>query len=77
MPTSSACRKCAPRRQWYRTPRFSGPDTIATTAKNVGWRLDYQVVSPKLESRVEKAEIYPAERLSDHAPLIMDYDRNR
>lgn len=45
-------------------------------AKNVGWRLDYQVVSPKLESCVEKAEIYTAERFSDHAPLIMDYDRD-
>ena len=45
-------------------------------AKNVGWRLDYQVVSPTLESCVEKAEIYTAERFSDHAPLIMDYDRD-
>lgn len=45
-------------------------------AKNVGWRLDYQVVSPKLESCVEKAEIYTAARFSDHAPLIMDYDRD-
>jgi exodeoxyribonuclease-3 len=45
-------------------------------AKNVGWRLDYQVVSPKLESCVERVEIYTAERFSDHAPLIMDYDRD-
>ncbi len=43
-------------------------------AKNVGWRLDYQVVTPRLESRVKSAEIYTAERFSDHAPLIMDYD---
>jgi type IV pilus assembly protein PilM len=39
-------------------------------------QLDYQVVSPKLESCVQKAEIYTAERFSDHAPLIMDYDRD-
>jgi len=43
-------------------------------AKNVGWRLDYQVVTPKLESRVKSARIFTAERFSDHAPLIMDYE---
>jgi exodeoxyribonuclease-3 len=42
--------------------------------KNVGWRIDYQVVSPGLAKRVLRAEIYKAERFSDHAPLIMDYD---
>ena len=44
-------------------------------ANNVGWRLDYQVVTPKLESSIRGAEIYTAERFSDHAPLIMDYER--
>lgn len=43
-------------------------------AKNVGWRIDYQVVSPDLRGTVRKAEIYKAERFSDHAPLIMDYE---
>ena len=43
-------------------------------AKNVGWRLDYQVVTPKLESSIKSAEIYTAERFSDHAPLSMDYE---
>ena len=43
-------------------------------AKNVGWRLDYQVVTPKLEVCVTGAQIYTAERFSDHAPLIMDYE---
>jgi len=41
---------------------------------NVGWRLDYQVVTPGLKDRVIGTEIYKAERFSDHAPLIMDYD---
>jgi exodeoxyribonuclease-3 len=44
-------------------------------AKNVGWRLDYQVVTPKLEACVKKAHIYTDERFSDHAPLIMDYEK--
>lgn len=43
-------------------------------ARNVGWRIDYQVITPGLVERVKGADIFQAERLSDHAPLIMDYD---
>ena len=43
-------------------------------AKNVGWRIDYQICSPVLQDAVRRAEIYKAERFSDHAPLIIDYD---
>jgi exodeoxyribonuclease-3 len=43
-------------------------------AKNVGWRLDYQVISPKLVDKVRGADIYKEERFSDHAPQIMEYD---
>ncbi|MBU6469825.1 MAG: exodeoxyribonuclease III [Gammaproteobacteria bacterium] len=42
-------------------------------AKNVGWRIDYQVITPGLKSAVQKARIYTAQRFSDHAPLILDY----
>lgn len=42
-------------------------------AKNVGWRIDYQVISPALRDLVERVEIYRAERFSDHAPVIVDY----
>jgi exodeoxyribonuclease III len=42
--------------------------------KNVGWRLDYQVVTEGLRERVLAADIYKTERFSDHAPLTMDYD---
>ena len=41
---------------------------------NVGWRIDYQVVSPGLADKVLRTEIYKEQRFSDHAPLIMDYD---
>ena len=41
---------------------------------NVGWRIDYQVVTRGLEDKVLRTEIYKKERFSDHAPLIMDYD---
>lgn len=43
-------------------------------AKNVGWRIDYQVITPGLKERVRKASIYKDERFSDHAPLTIDYD---
>lgn len=43
-------------------------------ANNVGWRLDYQVVTPGLKDAVLAADIYKDERFSDHAPQIMDYD---
>jgi len=43
-------------------------------AKNVGWRLDYQVITPKLAEAVRAASIYKDERFSDHAPQIMDYE---
>lgn len=43
-------------------------------AKNVGWRIDYQMVTPNLKNRIKSAHIYKNERFSDHAPLIMDYD---
>lgn len=43
-------------------------------AKNVGWRIDYQVVSPSLRDRIRSAAIYKDERFSDHAPLTIDYD---
>jgi exodeoxyribonuclease-3 len=42
--------------------------------KNVGWRIDYQVVTPGVANRVLGARIYKDKRFSDHAPLIMDYD---
>jgi exodeoxyribonuclease III len=42
-------------------------------AKNVGWRIDYQVVTPSLKDKVRAARIYKDKWFSDHAPLIMDY----
>ncbi len=41
--------------------------------KNVGWRIDYQVITPLLAEEVVASEIYRDERFSDHAPLVMTY----
>ncbi len=40
---------------------------------NVGWRIDYQIVTPKLAAAARSARIYKDTRFSDHAPLLMDY----
>ena len=41
--------------------------------KNVGWRIDYQLVTPGLREHVESACIYKRRRYSDHSPLTIDY----
>ena len=40
---------------------------------NVGWRIDYQLITPDLADKVQSVSIYKDERFSDHAPLIIDY----
>jgi len=42
-------------------------------AKNVGWRIDYQIATPATAAKAVSASIYKDERFSDHAPLIIDY----
>jgi len=43
-------------------------------AKNVGWRIDYQIATPGIAAKALKASIYKTKRFSDHAPLCIDYD---
>jgi len=43
-------------------------------AKNVGWRIDYQIATPGIAARARKASIYKRRRFSDHAPLTIDYE---
>ncbi|MDI9818454.1 MULTISPECIES: exodeoxyribonuclease III [unclassified Legionella] len=40
---------------------------------NVGWRIDYQVITPGLKESVVKAVVYRDARWSDHAPLMIEY----
>lgn len=42
--------------------------------KNVGWRIDYQIVTPGLKNKIKTTKVYKAQRFSDHAPLLIDYD---
>jgi len=43
-------------------------------AKNVGWRIDYQIATPGIAARARAVSIYKDERFSDHAPLTIDYE---
>ncbi|WP_306603066.1 exodeoxyribonuclease III [Azonexus sp.] len=43
-------------------------------AKNVGWRIDYQIATPGIAAMARQASVYKEQRFSDHAPLIVDYD---
>lgn len=42
-------------------------------AKNVGWRIDYQIATPGIAAKAERVAIYKDARFSDHAPLTIDY----
>lgn len=43
-------------------------------AKNVGWRIDYQIATPGIAALARDVAVYKAQRFSDHAPLTVDYD---
>ena len=43
-------------------------------AKNVGWRIDYQIATPGIAAKAKTEQIYLEQRFSDHAPLVIDYD---
>lgn len=42
-------------------------------ANNVGWRIDYQVITPGLAEHVINVDIFRDTLFSDHAPLLIDY----
>ena len=43
-------------------------------ANNVGWRIDYQLISTELAPKVQHANSFINPIFSDHAPLIIEYD---
>lgn len=69
-------------RGWVDSFRAIKPDAVEYTwwsnrgqarANNVGWRIDYQVVTPGLRKRLRDCTIYRKEQFSDHAPFTVDY----
>ncbi len=63
----------------YRYLRPDGQDYTwwsqrgAARAKNVGWRIDYQVVSPSLRDRLRDCAIAAEPKFSDHAPYTVEF----
>ena len=45
-------------------------------AKDVGWRIDYQIATPGIAAKAVTTGIYKEQRFSDHAPLMMDYEKD-
>ncbi|KDB09876.1 exodeoxyribonuclease III Xth [Burkholderia sp. lig30] len=43
-------------------------------AKNVGWRIDYQIATPGVAGTAKSTSIFRDIKFSDHAPLTVDYD---
>lgn len=43
-------------------------------AKDVGWRIDYQIATPGTAQKALTTSIYKEQRFSDHAPLIVNYE---
>jgi exodeoxyribonuclease III len=75
---------CAEKSGWvdsYRALHPEGEDYTwwsnrgAARTNNVGWRIDYQIVTPRLGAKIRRCSIVPrTTRFSDHAPFTVDYD---
>ena len=71
-----------PEHGWVDTFRALKPDAVEYSwwsnrgqarANNVGWRIDYQLVTPSLRDRLVDCSILYEPRFSDHAPYTVAY----
>ena len=73
----------APELGWLDSFRVLRPDAAdaytwwsqrgAARANDVGWRIDYQFITPSLRDAVNACAIHKDPRFSDHAPFVVDY----
>lgn len=42
--------------------------------RNLGWRIDYNMVSQSLEKNIKRALILPQAKHSDHCPVVLEID---
>jgi len=72
----------APEQGWLDSYRVLRPDAAeytwwsqrgAARANDVGWRIDYQFITPSLRDAVKGCAIHKDPRFSDHAPYVVDY----
>ena len=45
-------------------------------AKNLGWRIDYNMVARPLQHLLKRALILPQAKHSDHCPVLLDLNNN-
>ncbi len=43
-------------------------------ARNLGWRIDYNIVSDSLEKKLKRSLILPQAKHSDHCPVVLEMD---
>ncbi len=43
-------------------------------AKNLGWRIDYHLLSKPMEKHIKRAAILPEAKHSDHCPILLELD---
>jgi exodeoxyribonuclease-3 len=43
-------------------------------AKNLGWRIDYHMVTSEMQNRLKGAVILPDAKHSDHCPILLEID---
>ncbi len=41
-------------------------------AKNLGWRIDYNLVAANLQNRLKRSVILPEAKHSDHCPVLLE-----
>ena len=71
-----------PKTGWKDSFRVLKPETVeytwwsnrgAARANDVGWRIDYQLLTPALAKKLKACSVHREPRFSDHAPYVADY----
>lgn len=47
---------------------------VGSRQKNLGWRIDYHLVTANLKDKIKNAGIMPEIAFSDHCPVYIDFD---
>lgn len=47
---------------------------FGSRGKNLGWRIDYQMISDKMKDRLKRSVILPEAFHSDHCPVLIEID---